>query len=150
MMVHRLLDHYLKGGESKNEDKCEARCKHASEMERKAMEAEWASIKLKQVEFLSDKVGKIFDGVISGVAEWGIFIEIVENKCEGLVSMRELADDFYEYDDENYRIVGRHTGRIFQLGDEVKVEIARVNLAKRQLDLILAENEDEADNLSLP
>jgi ribonuclease R len=141
MMVHRLLDHYLKGGESKNENKYEARCKHSSEMERKAMEAEWASIKLKQVEFLSDKIGRIFDGVISGVAEWGIFVEIVENKCEGMVSMRELSDDFYEYDEDNYRIAGKRTGRIFQLGDEVKVEIARVNLPKRQLDLILAENE---------
>ena len=105
------------------------------------MEAEWASIKLKQVEFLSDKIGRIFDGVISGVAEWGIFVEIVENKCEGMVSMRELSDDFYEYDEDNYRIAGKRTGRIFQLGDEVKVEIARVNLPKRQLDLILAENE---------
>jgi len=142
MMVHRLLDHYLKGGGSKNEKKYEDRCRHASEMERKAMEAEWASIKLKQVEFLSDKVGQVFDGVISGVAEWGIFVEIVENKCEGLVSMRELADDFYEFDEGNYRIVGRHTGRIFQLGDEVKVEIARVNLARRQLDLILAGDEE--------
>jgi ribonuclease R len=142
MMVHRLLDHYLKRGASKNEKKYEARCKHASEMERKAMEAEWASIKYKQLEFLSDKIGKIFDGVISGVAEWGIFIEIVENKCEGLVSMRELTDDFYEYDEENYRIVGRHSGKVFQLGDEVRVEIARVNLAKRQLDMVLAGDQE--------
>ena len=103
------------------------------------MDAEWASIKLKQVEFLSDKIGEEYDGVISGVAEWGIFVEITENKCEGLVSMRDLTDDFYEYEEENYRIAGKRTGKSYQLGDEVRVEIFRVNLAKRQLDLRLIE-----------
>jgi len=137
LMVHRLLEHYLNKGASKSENKYEKRCNHSSEMERKAMDAEWASIKLKQVEFLSDKIGEEFDGVISGVAEWGIFVEITENKCEGLVSMRDLTDDFYEYEEENYRIAGKRTGKAYQLGDEVRVEIFRVNLAKRQLDLRL-------------
>jgi len=137
LMVHRLLEHYLNKGASKNEMKYEKRCIHSSEMERKAMDAEWASIKLKQVEFLSDKIGEEYEGVISGVAEWGIFVEITENKCEGLVSMRDLSDDFYEYDEDNYRIMGRRTGKTYQLGDEVIVEIFRVNLAKRQLDLRL-------------
>ena len=139
MMVHRLLDHYLKGGDSKSHAKYEARCKHTSEMERKAMNAEWASIKYKQVEFLSDKIGEIFDGVISGVTEWGIYIELVGCKCEGMISMRDLTDDFYDYDEDNYRLLGKKTGRQFQLGDEIKIEVARANLAKRQMDFVVAE-----------
>ena len=147
MMVHRLLDHYLKGGESKNQEKYEIRCKHSSEMERKAMEAEWASVKYKQVEFLADKIGQVFDGMISGVAEWGLYVELTDSKCEGMISLRELYDDFYEYDEENYCIYGKKTGRRFQLGDPIRIEIARANLAKRQLDFILAEERpEEADN----
>jgi len=137
MMVHRLLDHYLKGGESKSHQKYESRCKHSSEMERKAMNAEWASIKYKQVEFLSDRIGEVFDGVISGITEWGIYIELSDNKCEGMVSMRDLTDDFYDYDEDNYRLIGKKTGKQFQLGDNVKIEVARANLAKRQLDFLL-------------
>ncbi len=137
VMVHRLLDHYLKGGESKSHKKYEARCKHSSEMERKAMKAEWASIKYKQVEFLSDKIGEVFEGVISGVTEWGIYIELVNCKCEGMVPMRDLTDDFYDYDEDNFRLIGKKSGRQFQLGDEVKVEVARANLAKRQIDFRL-------------
>jgi ribonuclease R len=139
MMVHRLLDHYLKRGDSKSHQKYEARCKHTSEMERKAMNAEWASIKYKQVEFLSDKIGEVFDGVISGVTEWGIYVELVGCKCEGMISMRDLTDDFYDYDENNYRLVGKKTGRQFQLGDELMIEVARANLAKRQMDFVLAE-----------
>ncbi len=139
MMVHRLLDHYLKGGDSKSHQKYEARCKHASEMERKAMNAEWASIKYKQVEFLSDKIGEVFDGVISGVTEWGIYVELVGCKCEGMISMRDLTDDFYDYDEDNFRLVGKKTRRQFQLGDDLKIVVARANLAKRQMDFILAE-----------
>ena len=139
IMVHRLLDHYLKGGESKSHKKYEARCKHSSEMERKAMNAEWASIKYKQVEFLSDKIGEVFEGVISGVTEWGLYVELTGCKCEGMVPMRDLTDDFYDYDEDNYRLVGKKTGRQFQLGDEVEVEVARANLAKRQLDFLLVD-----------
>ena len=106
-------------------------------MERKAMKAEWASIKYKQVEFLSDKIGEVFEGVISGVTEWGIYIELVNNKCEGMVPMRDLTDDFYDYDEDNFRLIGKKTGRQFQLGDEVRVEVARANLAKRQIDFRL-------------
>ncbi len=137
IMVHRLLDHYLKKGGPKNQKKYEARCKHSSEMERKAMNAEWASIKYKQVEFLSDKIGEVFEGIISGVTEWGLYIELVWCKCEGMVSMRDLTDDFYDYDEDNYRLLGKKTGKQFQLGDEVKVEVARANLARRQLDFFL-------------
>jgi ribonuclease R len=142
MMVHRLLDHYLKGRDSKSHTKYEARCKHTSEMERKAMNAEWASIKYKQVEFLSDKIGEVFEGVISGVTEWGIYIELVGCKCEGMISMRDLTDDFYDYDEDNYCLVGKKTGRQFQLGDELMIEVARANLAKRQMDFVLAEESE--------
>ena len=143
LMVHRLLDHYLKGGASKSHSKYESRCKHASIMERKAMEAEWASIKYKQVEFLADKIGQVYDGVISGVTEWGLFVELVHCKCEGLISNRDLYDDFYEYDEDNYRLVGKRTGKIYQLGDDIKVEIGRANLAKRQLDFFLTDGDPD-------
>ena len=137
MMVHRLLEHYMNGGDSKSHSKYEKRCKHVSDMERKAMDAEWASIKYKQVEFLSDKIGEVYDGVISGVTEWGLYVELIHCKCEGMISIRDLLDDFYTYDEENYQLIGKRTGKIFQLGDEIKVEIGRANLAKRQLDLFL-------------
>ena len=139
MMVHRLLDHYLKGGDSKNQKNYEMWCKHSSEMERKAMEAEWASVKYKQVEFLADKIGEMFDGVISGVTEWGLYIELLDCKCEGMISLKDLYGDFFEYDEKNYCINGKRTGKKFQLGDQIKVKIARANLAKRQLDFSLVE-----------
>ena len=137
LMVHRLLSHYLEQGESKNADKYEKRCQHASEMERKAVEAERASVKYKQVEFMQDKVGKEFDGVVSGLTEWGIYVEIVENKCEGMVSIKNIGDDFYEFDEEEYRIVGRHTGQQFEIGDSVRIEVTNANLSRRQLDFRL-------------
>ncbi len=139
MMVHRMLADYLNGEKSKNKNKYEERCRHSSEMELLAVEAERASIKYKQVEFMQEHVGKIFEGIISGVAEFGIFVEIIENKCEGLVSMRDLTDDFYEYDEDNYCITGRRTNKTFQLGDKVKVQVLRANLAKKQLDYSLAD-----------
>jgi ribonuclease R len=141
MMVHRLLDHYIKGGESKNQEQYEIRCKHSSEMERRAMEAEWASVKYKQVEFLADKIGQEFDGIISGVTEWGLYVELTESKCEGMIPLRDLYGDFYEYDEENYCIYGKKTGKKFQLGDPIRIEIARANLAKRQLDFLLAKKQ---------
>ncbi len=141
MMVHRLLHHYLNGGNSKNKNKYEDFCKHASNMEQLATEAERASIKYKQVEFMQDKIGVEFEGIISGVSEFGIFVEIIENKCEGLVAIRELVDDFYEYDDENYWLIGKRTGKVYQLGNKVKVEVLRANLIKKQLDFGLIEKE---------
>ena len=143
LMVHRLLAHYLDQGESKNADKFEKRCLHASEMERKAVEAERASTKYKQVEFMQDKVGKEFDGVVSGLTEWGIYVEIVENKCEGMVSIKSIVDDFYEFDEEEYAIIGRHTNRKFEIGDEVKIEVVNANLSRRQLDYKVVDFEQE-------
>ncbi len=139
MMVHRLLAHYLNHGTPKDEQALEKLCKHSSDMEVKATEAERASIKYKQVEFMTDKVGQVFSGVISGVAGFGLFVELIDSKCEGLVPIRELDDDFYEFDEDNYCLIGKQTGNKFQLGDEVKVEVWRTNLAKKHLDFRLAE-----------
>lgn len=142
MMVHRLLEKYLKGKESANREELEGECVHASEMERRAIDAERASIKYKQVEFLADKIGWVYDGIITGVTEWGLFVEINENKCEGMVPVRELDDDFYEFDEENFMIKGRYHGKTYQLGDNIRIEIRSVNLPRRQLDLSLAEREN--------
>jgi ribonuclease R len=141
MMVHRLLAHYLKGGAPKNEEELEKLCKHSTDMEIKATEAERASIKYKQVEFMSDKIGQQFQGVITGVVHFGVFIELLESKCEGLLPVRELQDDFYEFDEDNYCLTGRQSGKRFQLGDEVTVEVWRANLVKKQLDFKLVESE---------
>ncbi len=136
VMVHRLLERYLEGGKSVSAQKWEDMCKHSSDMENKAANAERSSIKYKQVEFMQDKIGQNFSGVISGVTDWGIYVEL-ENKCEGMVSISTLDDDFYIFDEKNYCLTGRHSHQKFQLGDEVKVEIARANLEKKQLDFRL-------------
>jgi len=133
MMVHRLLDKYLKNEKSENLEVFEQRCKHSSEMEQRAAEAERSSIKYKQVEFLKDKIGVEYDGVISGVAEWGIYVELEENKCEGLVPVRDMTDDYYVFDEENYCIIGRHTKKKYQMGDKIRVELTKANLSKKQL-----------------
>ncbi len=134
VMVHRLLEARLNKVNYSNKEELELLCKHSSEMERTAAEAERASIKYKQVEYMSDKIGQIFKGVISGVTEWGIFVEIVENKCEGLIRSRDLTDDAYVYDEDNYRYVGRHKGKIYALGDSVLIIVKRADLLKKQLD----------------
>ena len=107
-------------------------------MEQIASNAERDSIKYKQVEFMSDKLGKVYDGVISGVTEWGLYVEINENKCEGMIPMRELDDDFYEFDEKNYRLVGRRTNREYRLGQPVTIQVTRANLERRQLDFVFA------------
>jgi ribonuclease R len=134
MMVHRLLTAYLNKENPGSQEKYEKQCDHSSKMERLANEAERASVKYKQVEFMSERTGQVFDGVISGVTEWGIYVEIIENQCEGMVSVRDLADDFYEYDEENYCLRGRTTGKLYTLGDRVKVEVVKADLQKKQLD----------------
>jgi ribonuclease R len=138
MMVHRMLTSYLNGDESKNIGKYEEMCKHASNMERKAAEAERASIKYKQVEFMKDHIGDDFDGIISGVTEWGFYVELNESKCEGLVHIRELDDDYYFFDEDNYAIIGKRNKKTYQLGDPVRIEIVRADLEKKQLDYTLA------------
>ncbi len=139
LMVHRLLFKYDAGGRSAQADKYENFCEHSSAMEQTAASAERASIKYKQVEFLSDRIGEVFEGVISGVTEWGIYVEINENKCEGMVPMRELDDDFYEFDERNYCLRGRRTHRTYNLGDAINIRVVRANLERKQLDFALAE-----------
>jgi ribonuclease R len=142
MMVHRLLASYLSDGKPRDKEQIELLCKHASEMEVRATEAERASVKYKQVEFMQDKVGQIFTGVISGVTNFGIFVELNDSQCEGLVAMRDIDDDFYQFDEDSYALVGKRTGRRFQLGDPVKVEVWRTNLAKKQLDFKLVDGDE--------
>lgn len=139
VMVHRLLQRYLDDGRSVSQEKYEDICKHASSMEQLAANAERASIKYKQVEFMSDKIGESFQGTISGVTQWGFYVELDEFKCEGLVPMHELEDDYYEFDEKNYCIVGRHYGKRYQLGDTITVRVAKANLVSRQLDFVLLE-----------
>ncbi|MBI5220046.1 MAG: ribonuclease R [Bacteroidia bacterium] len=138
MMVHRLLDTYLNNEKPKNENKLKQLCKHSSDMEQRAADAERASVKYKQVEFMSDKIGQEFEGVISGVTEWGLYVELDENKCEGMVPIRELKDDFYIFDEDNFSLIGRHHKQRYQMGDKVIVEILRANLYKKQLDFKIA------------
>jgi len=138
MMVHRLLELYAKDGKSVGADEYEGYCEHSSAMEQLAANAERASIKYKQVEFMADRIGQVFDGVISGVTEWGIYVELIENKCEGMLPIRDLDDDFYSFDDKNYCLVGRKFHKRYQLGDELTVKVARANLDKKQLDFVLA------------
>ena len=139
MMVHRLLTRYLEEeGRSANEKKYESMCEQSSKMEEVAAQAERASIKYKQVEFMKDKIGQVFDGVISGISEWGIYVELNESKCEGLVPMRDLDDDYYEFDEKNYCLRGRREHHVYQLGDAMKVKVARADLDKKQLDFELA------------
>lgn len=138
MMVHRLLDQYNNGGKNVSQKEYEELCKHSSDMEQLASNAERASIKYKQVEFMSQYIGQDFEGVISGVTEWGIYVEIIVNKCEGMIPIRDLDDDYYTFNDKNYCLVGRRYHKRYQLGDEIKVRVARANLDKKQLDFVLA------------
>ena len=139
LMVHRLLTRYLAGGRSAQADKYETLCEHSSAMEQTAASAERASVKYKQVEFMGERIGQVYDGVISGVTEWGLYVEINENKCEGMIAMRDLGNDFYEFDEKNYCLIGRRHHQKFNLGDPIKIKVARANLAKKQLDFVLAE-----------
>lgn len=138
MMAHRLLQHYLSKGKPEAREPLEEQCKHASAREKMASDAERASIKYKQVEFMSRMdTDKTFEGVISGVTEFGIFVEITENNCEGLVRMQDLSDDFYEYDKDNFRIVGQRSKKMYTFGDPVVVRVKETNLARRSMDYIL-------------
>jgi ribonuclease R/exosome complex exonuclease DIS3/RRP44 len=136
-MVHRLLQHYLDGGKSPNAEVWEDRCKHSSDMENLAATAERDSVKYMQIKFMQEHKDQEFAGVISGVTEWGIYVEIIENKCEGMVRIRDIKDDYYTFDEKQYAIVGERTGKTYQLGDEVKVMVKDADLVKRHLDFSL-------------
>ncbi|SKB38113.1 ribonuclease R [Daejeonella lutea] len=137
VMVHRLLELYLAGGKSVNEEEYEKMSLHSSQMEKKAADAERASVKYKQAEYLEGNIGEEFKGIISGLTEWGMYVEIIENKCEGMVRLRDLNDDFYVLDEKNYCIIGQRRKKKFQLGDEVTIMVKKVDLSKRQIDFSL-------------
>ena len=139
MMVHRLLARYLAGGRTAQEAKYEELCEHSSEMEQIAANAERASIKYKQVEFMGERLGQEFEGTISGVTEWGIYVEINENKCEGMIPMRELDDDYYDFDEKSYCLTGRRYHKKYSLGDPICIRVVRANLERKQLDFALVE-----------
>jgi ribonuclease R len=141
MMAHRLLQHYLNNGKSVKKNDYEELCLHSSDMEKRAAEAERASIKYKQVEFMKNAEKKPYSGIITGLTEWGIFVEIIETKCEGMVRMSELKDDFYEFDESNYRIVGKRHKKMMSLGDKVVVKVVDTNINRRTIDLVLSDGE---------
>ncbi len=135
MMVHRLLQHYLDNGKPVSKTDYEAKCIHSSEREKRAADAERASIKYKQVEFMSLAEDKLYKGIITGVTDFGIFVEIIETKCEGMIRMADMKDDFYEYDEKNYRVIGRRRKKIYRLGDEVEVRVKKTDVDRRTMDL---------------
>lgn len=137
VLVHRLLQHYLDGGQSVNEDEYEELCAHSSDMEKRAAEAERASVKYKQVQYMMDKQGMKFDGIISGVTEWGLYVELEENKCEGMVRLRDIDDDFYVFDEDNFCIIGQMSDVKYQLGDKVRVKVKKVDLDRKQIDFLM-------------
>lgn len=137
VMAHRLLQHYLDGGKSASESIYEEKCEHSSNMEYLATQAERDSIKYMQIKFMQDHKDQEFLGVISGVTDWGIYVEIIENKCEGMVRTRDIKDDHYDFDESQFAIVGRNTKNIYQLGDEVIVTVKETDLVKKHLDFNL-------------
>jgi len=139
LMAHRLLFDYMHKGHSVNQSAFEEKCEHSSIMERKAEEAERASVKYKQAEYLADKIGEEFPGLISGVSKWGIYVELDGNKCEGMVSLNDMQDDYYYLDDENYKVIGRRYGKEYRLGDPVRIIVKNIDLSKKRMDFELVE-----------
>jgi ribonuclease R/exosome complex exonuclease DIS3/RRP44 len=137
VMVHRLLEHYLDNNTTANQQQYEERCKHSSDREQLAANAERDSIKYMQVKFMSAHEGQDFDGVISGVTDWGIYVELEHNKCEGMVRLQDLKDDHYRYDAQEYAVIGEFRKKVYRLGDPVRIRVKRADLIKRQLDFIM-------------
>jgi ribonuclease R/exosome complex exonuclease DIS3/RRP44 len=143
VMAHRLLQHYLDGGKSANEEVYEEKCNHSSNMEYLATKAERDSIKYMQIRFMQDHQDEEFLGVISGVTDWGIYVEIISNKCEGMVSVRDMKDDHYQFDQDHYAMIGRNTKTMYQLGDEVIVKVKNTDLVKKHLDFYMVGKPEE-------
>lgn len=142
LLVHRLMERYLIENQSSvDKEEYEDLCFHASEMEKRAAEMERDSVKYKQAEYLQDQIGKVFDGLISGISKWGIYVELKDSKCEGLIKYADINDDFYYLDEENFRVIGREFGNVYQLGDEVKIQVKSVNLIKKQLDFSMVSSQ---------
>lgn len=142
VMVHRLLQHYLDGGKAVNQEALEEKCKHSSDREKLATDAERESIKFMQVKFMQGKEGEVFGGVVSGVSDFGMFVELEDSKCEGLVRLKSLSDDFYRFDPDNYCIEGSRTGKIYRMGDPVTIRVKKADLSKKQLDFDLLNDFD--------
>ena len=134
-MVHRLLTHYLNGGNPVSKPQTEKKCEHSSEKEKLAADAERASIKYKQVEYIESIKEQEFDGIVSGVMEYGVFVEMVENKCEGMVRISAITDDYYDFDEINYCVIGRRKKNKITLGDKVKVKVIGTDIDRRTIDL---------------
>lgn len=141
MMVHRLLEHYLEGGKSPEAESWEQKCVHSSEREKRAADAERASIKYKQVEYMSLAEQKDYEGIVSGVTEWGVFVEITETKCEGMIRVQDMDDDYYEFDERNMRLIGTRSKKMITLGDKVMVRVVNTDIDRRTIDLEFAEND---------
>jgi ribonuclease R len=144
LLVHRLLAQYQSGNQNANIGKLDQAAKHCSNREKRAAEAERASIKYKQVEFLEDKIGVQFEGIVTGVTNWGVYVEILENRCEGMVGLHTLTDDYYEVDTEHYCIRGRLSGRKISLGDKLKIEVKGTSLRNRTIDFLMIEHLESA------
>ena len=140
MMVHRMLSHYLGDGKSMNQNTYEKKCQHSSDMEKVAADAERASIKYKQVEFMESMIGESFDGIVSGVTEWGIFVEITQTKCEGMVRLSELDDDYYIFEPDMFRVIGQNNKNTITLGDDIRVKVMKTDINRRTIDLELADD----------
>jgi ribonuclease R len=137
LIVHRLFQDYLLGKPTVQVAEYEMQCEHASDMEKRAADAERASVKYKQAEYMLDKIGQEFDALISGVSKWGLFAEIIGTKCEGMIKLRDMDDDYYYLDEENFRVIGQRHGNVYKLGDKVKIRVQKIDLAKKQMDYIL-------------
>lgn len=145
LMAHRLLAHYLNNGKNVSPVEYEEKCKHSSEMERNAIEAERASIKYMQAVYMADKIGQEFDGLISGVSKWGVFVELLDSKVEGMIRMKDMQDDFYFLDEENYQVKGQRYGKEYKLGDSVRIKVKNINIQKKQLDFLFVQEREDWD-----
>jgi ribonuclease R len=150
MMVHRLLQHYLDGGKSPDAEDWEKKCLHSSDREKRAADAERASIKYKQVEYMSLAEDKDYEGIVSGVTEWGVFVEITETKCEGMVRVSDISDDYYEFDERNMRLIGTKSKKMITLGDKVSVRVVNTDIDRRTIDLEFADNDEKPHRTRTP
>lgn len=138
MMVHRLLQHYIDGGKSPESESWEDKCQHSSEREKRAADSERASIKYKQVEYMMLAEEKDYEGIVSGVTEWGVFVEITETKCEGMIRVQDIKDDYYDFDEKNMRLIGSKNKKMITLGDKVMVKVVNTDIDRRTIDLEFA------------
>ena len=147
MMVHRLLSRYLAGEKSADKQAFEEYCQHSSQREQIATEAERSSVKYKMAEYMKDRIGQVYDGTVSGVTEWGIYVQVEPTHIEGMVALRELTDDYYQFDEKNFCVYGKSSGRKFMLGDKVKVKVERASLEQKNIDFSLViPEEDKMEN----